>query len=543
MHTQAPATTPTAAPAAAAAAASAADHEQCWICLDDASEDGSLRLVQPCACPRRVHPQCLARWQLQQAGRHEEKHCRFCNSALADWKGHLTPKELAPEVPNVQPIMVVYFEGQIHRIPVKQGPDGLAEFQSKIRDLFRLPDDVDISLTFGCKEPMSGQHLKLEGVGAFDAAVHCASVAAADRQQKLRRSQSAGDVPAAAAAGGAGAGAGAGGAAAAGRGGGGLGAAAAGAAGMARSTSSHVLRGLAGSSSPPPRAAPAPSAAPRPFSGRSRSFNFGRSNSPSPPPAAAASPFAAPGQQAGSGGGAGAARSPPPAAPTTPPQLPSFRSIFAAVAGGGGGSSGASAATSGDANGGSPPRRGAAAERLLLQAASPPPLLAVPRSARGPSLPPRGAASARALNASAASPSSSPPQPAPRAAAAAAAARGPSLPLRGAGAGAGAAAGQIAKHERLSSRQITHLTDVPEADETVAVGSVSRDVSADGSSLGGRLKFTLRAFSRKVARSLSFTQQRGGPGAAARSAAAAAAEAPEAPEAGLATTTAGSLPA
>jgi hypothetical protein len=36
-------------------------------------------------------------------------------------------------VSKVQPIMVVYFEGQIHRIPVKQGPDGLDEFTGKIR--------------------------------------------------------------------------------------------------------------------------------------------------------------------------------------------------------------------------------------------------------------------------------------------------------------------------------------------------------------------------------------------------------------------------
>jgi hypothetical protein len=33
---------------------------------------------------------------------------------------------------------------------------------------------------------MSGQHLKLEGIGAFDAAVHCASVAAAERQHKIK---------------------------------------------------------------------------------------------------------------------------------------------------------------------------------------------------------------------------------------------------------------------------------------------------------------------------------------------------------------------
>ncbi|GAX77690.1 hypothetical protein CEUSTIGMA_g5133.t1 [Chlamydomonas eustigma] len=112
--------------------------------------------------------------------------CRFCNSTLADWKASLTPDTLKPEVERVQPIMVVYFEGEIHRIPVKQGRDGLLEFTDRIRELFRLPEDVDISLTFGCKEPMSGQHLKLEGIGAFDAAVHCASVAAAERQQKIR---------------------------------------------------------------------------------------------------------------------------------------------------------------------------------------------------------------------------------------------------------------------------------------------------------------------------------------------------------------------
>jgi hypothetical protein len=62
---------------------------------------------------------------------------RFCNNTLDDWKANLTPKDLAPEVSKVQPIMVVYFEGQIHRIPVKQGPDGLQEFQTQIRELFR----------------------------------------------------------------------------------------------------------------------------------------------------------------------------------------------------------------------------------------------------------------------------------------------------------------------------------------------------------------------------------------------------------------------
>ena len=40
---------------------------------------------------------------------------RFCDSQLADWKASLTPEPLKPEVERVQPIMVVYFEGEIHR--------------------------------------------------------------------------------------------------------------------------------------------------------------------------------------------------------------------------------------------------------------------------------------------------------------------------------------------------------------------------------------------------------------------------------------------
>jgi hypothetical protein len=52
------------------------------------------------------------------------------------------------------------------------------------------------------------------------------------------------------------------------------------------------------------------------------------------------------------------------------------------------------------------------------------------------------------------------------------------------------------KGGRYSSRNITELTDVPEMDETVAVGSLS-----------GKFKLTLKAFSRKVARSLSFTNK------------------------------------
>lgn len=41
--------------------------ELCWICLEGASSDANL--VQHCACPRVVHDKCMARWQLQSAGK------------------------------------------------------------------------------------------------------------------------------------------------------------------------------------------------------------------------------------------------------------------------------------------------------------------------------------------------------------------------------------------------------------------------------------------------------------------------------------------
>jgi hypothetical protein len=54
------------------------------------------------------------------------------------------------------------------------------------------------------------------------------------------------------------------------------------------------------------------------------------------------------------------------------------------------------------------------------------------------------------------------------------------------------------KSNRCSLRNITELRDVPEMDETVAVGSLS-----------GKFKLHLKAFSRKVARGLSFSRANG----------------------------------
>lgn len=40
-----------------------AEEDTCWICLE-----GGENLCSPCACPRVVHRNCLAKWQLHKAG-------------------------------------------------------------------------------------------------------------------------------------------------------------------------------------------------------------------------------------------------------------------------------------------------------------------------------------------------------------------------------------------------------------------------------------------------------------------------------------------
>ncbi len=64
------------------------------------------------SCPLLLQALNIGIWGPHCVPRH---YCRFCNNNLADWKTSLTPEALKPEVQKVQPIMVVYFEGEIHR--------------------------------------------------------------------------------------------------------------------------------------------------------------------------------------------------------------------------------------------------------------------------------------------------------------------------------------------------------------------------------------------------------------------------------------------
>lgn len=60
-------------------------ESSCWICLDRCDETSA------CKCKNQVHAACMAKWQLRQAGKPEEKRCRFCDETLPDYRYVLRP--------------------------------------------------------------------------------------------------------------------------------------------------------------------------------------------------------------------------------------------------------------------------------------------------------------------------------------------------------------------------------------------------------------------------------------------------------------------
>eukprot|EP00210_Caulerpa_lentillifera_P000818 g792.t1 len=162
------------------------DRNVCWICLE--GESPVRPLVQPCKCPRYCHSRCLARWQLQSAGTKRESQCDFCNELLPDWRQVLSIDLAEFDAPA---IMNVNFEGQTYSFEVTSGTSGYAQFTEAIRRAFQLPSDSELNITFTCDEPTTeaGSLLTLQGAGAYDAAVYCASISAA-RRQLVQRSLS-----------------------------------------------------------------------------------------------------------------------------------------------------------------------------------------------------------------------------------------------------------------------------------------------------------------------------------------------------------------
>lgn len=164
------------------------DDKQCFICLSSELNDPELgALGRHCQCPTLFsHKSCLTRWQLQQAGKAEERTCRFCKTQLGDWREEINALtnsmgQEATASSRYKPIMAVVFQGKTVKVPVSAGPDGVAEFKKTVCKLFNLPEGTDFEVTFECKSPVFGDKLHLKGFGCFEAASYCAAVSAAKR--------------------------------------------------------------------------------------------------------------------------------------------------------------------------------------------------------------------------------------------------------------------------------------------------------------------------------------------------------------------------
>ncbi|GLC43026.1 hypothetical protein PLESTM_001414700 [Pleodorina starrii] len=166
------------------------NEEFCYICFEGATRGPSGEvepLVQVCRCPTRVHRRCVARWQLYSAGRREEKSCRFCQDTLPDWKEVLTPRSLPPAVP----VLSIYYNNTCCRMKVRPGPDGLQAFLRQLQAIVGR-DVANVNFVFRCRCPDTGAEIFLQGLQAFEAAMHCACVRAAQRsllQQQQQQQQ------------------------------------------------------------------------------------------------------------------------------------------------------------------------------------------------------------------------------------------------------------------------------------------------------------------------------------------------------------------
>jgi hypothetical protein len=146
----------------------------CWICHE--GEADGRALASPCRCRAlTAHAACAARWQLQQAGRAEERFCRFCAAELPDWRA------VHAGLPRAPPVMSVVHAGVTHQVQVAPGADGKRAFEREIRRIFKLGAADAVTLTFGCRIPETAADVTLEGWDSYDAAVHCASISAGQR--------------------------------------------------------------------------------------------------------------------------------------------------------------------------------------------------------------------------------------------------------------------------------------------------------------------------------------------------------------------------
>jgi hypothetical protein len=80
----------------------------------------------------------------------EEFMCRFCEQQLPSWQ---EAYQLGDIDASRYISMGIRVEGRIVIVNARRGPDGVREFERKVRDLLGYPDNVELDFTFSCSAP------------------------------------------------------------------------------------------------------------------------------------------------------------------------------------------------------------------------------------------------------------------------------------------------------------------------------------------------------------------------------------------------------
>eukprot|EP00951_Prasinocladus_malaysianus_P005786 scaffold40777_cov39-Prasinocladus_malaysianus.AAC.2 len=77
------------------------------------------------------------------------------------------------------PTVCILHNGIKYQLEPQTGPEGLRRFRCELAAIMNLPSPDMVKLVFDCIDPFSGERMTLRGAHTYDAAIFCASVAAA----------------------------------------------------------------------------------------------------------------------------------------------------------------------------------------------------------------------------------------------------------------------------------------------------------------------------------------------------------------------------
>lgn len=151
----------------------------CWICMDHCD------IPSPCKCKNHVHPSCLAEWQLRNAGKKEERRCRFCKTKMPDWKYVIRPnydeykKQTFP--------LTLSIDKQAYTMAVSE--DTTEEVFVNCATALYGKSNFCPYATFHCKHPNNHTNLTFCGDNIFEAAIFCIRVQLAEHPSTMRQQQ------------------------------------------------------------------------------------------------------------------------------------------------------------------------------------------------------------------------------------------------------------------------------------------------------------------------------------------------------------------